>query len=190
MIGRLRGTLAGRTAASVLIDVAGVGYEVMVTPRTQTELPGTGEEVVIHTHLHGREDGITLFGFATEAERELFRVLITASGVGPKLAQGILGALTVSDIRRAIANEDVDALTVAPGVGKRSAQKLVLELKPKLEQSEALVVDGTSASSQMRQALENLGYSPSEIREVSPSIDVEAPVQLQIKEALRLLGRR
>jgi len=190
MIGRIRGTLAGRGAGSILIDVAGVGYEVVVTPRTQADLPGIGEEVVIHTHLHGREDGITLYGFGGESERDLFRVLITASGVGPKLAQGILGSLTVTDIRRAVANEDVDALTIAPGVGKRSAQKLVLELKPKLEQTEALVVDGNSSGSQVRQALESLGYSPAEVREVAPTLDIESPVPAQIKEALRLLGRR
>lgn len=190
MIGRLRGTLVGRSSGSIVIDVSGVGYEVMVTPRTQVELPGIGEEAVIHTHLHGREDGITLFGFPNEAERDLFRILLTASGVGPKLALGILGALTATEIRRAVATEDVDALTVAPGVGKRSAQKLVLELKPKMENVEATVLGGAPASSQVRQALETLGYTPAEIREIAAALDVGSPVQVQIKEALRLLGRR
>ncbi|HKX75797.1 MAG TPA: Holliday junction branch migration protein RuvA [Acidimicrobiia bacterium] len=190
MIGRLRGVLAGRGPGAVVIDVAGVGYEVAVTPRTQAELAGLGEEVVVHTHLQGREDGISLFGFPTETERDLFRVLLTASGVGPKLALGILGSLTAAEIRQAIAREDVDALTVAPGVGKRSAQKLVLELKPKLEQAEAHVVEANSAAAQVRQALEGLGYTPTEIREVAPSLDHELPVALQIREALRLLGRR
>ncbi len=190
MIGRLRGMLAGRSPGAVLIDVGGVAYEVLVTPRTQVELPGMGEEVVVHTHLHGREDGMSLYGFASEAERDLFRVLITASGVGPKLAQGILGSMTVAEVRQAIATEDVDALTVAPGVGRRSAQKLVLELKPKLEQAEALVVESTTAGAQVRQALETLGYTAAEIREVSSSLDLELSVPAQIKEALRLLGRR
>jgi Holliday junction DNA helicase RuvA len=190
MIGRLRGTLVGRSSGAIVIDVSGVGYEVMVTPRTQAELPGLGEEVVIHTHLQGREDGITLYGFPTEGDRDLFRVLLTASGVGPKLALGILGALTATEIRRAVATEDVDALTVAPGVGKRSAQKLVLELKPKMENVEATVLGTASTSSQVRQALEALGYTPAEIREIATSLDVESPIQVQIKEALRLLGRR
>lgn len=190
MIGRLRGTMVARGPGSIVIDVSGVGYEVMVTPRTQVELPGIGEEVVVHTHLHGREDGITLFGFGHEAERDLFRILLTASGVGPKLAQGMLGSLTVTEIRRAVAAEDVDALTIVPGVGKRSAQKLVLELKPKMENVEATVLEGTAAASQVRQALETLGYTPAEIRDVAPSLDFEAPVTIQIREALRLLGRR
>ena len=133
MIGRLRGTLVGRTAEAVTVDVAGVGYEVFTTPRTQGDLPGIGEELVIHTHLNVREDALTLFGFVSEAERNLFRVLITASGVGPKVGLAILASMSVAEIRRAIVTEDFDALTIVPGVGKRSAQKLVLELKPKLE---------------------------------------------------------
>jgi Holliday junction DNA helicase RuvA len=190
MIGRLRGRLSARGPAAVLVEVNGVGYEINVSPRTQVELPGVGEEVVIHTHLHLREDGMSLYGFASEAERDLFRVLLTASGIGPKLALGILGSMSVTELRRAIANDDVDALTVVPGVGKRSAQKLVLELKPRLEQEEASVLAGDSATSQVRQALESLGYSPAEIREVWGSLDGGAPIPDQVKEALRLLGRR
>jgi Holliday junction DNA helicase RuvA len=96
----------------------------------------------------------------------------------------------VTEIRRAVAAEDVDALTIVPGVGKRSAQKLVLELKPKMENVEATVLEGTASASQVRQALETLGYTPAEIRDVAPSLDFEAPVTIQIREALRLLGRR
>ena len=190
MIGRLRGTLAGRSQTAIVIDVGGVGYEVLVSPRTQAELPGTGEEIVVHTHLHGREDGIWLYGFPSEAERSLFRVLLSATGVGPKLALAILGAMTVTEIRRAIATEDVGALTVVPGVGKRGAQKLVLELKPKLEDSEADVIEGTGASAQLRQALESLGYTTIEIREVSSTVDHSLPVAEQIRAALQALSRR
>jgi len=190
VIGRLRGTLAGRSAIALLIDVSGVGYEVLVTPRTQAELPGTGEEIVLHTHLHGREDGISLYGFPTDGERNLFRILITAAGVGPKLGLAILGSMTVSEIRRAVSTEDVDALTVVPGVGKRSAQKLVLDLKPKLEDSEAEVIDGTGSATPLRQALESLGYSTAEIREVSPNIDHSLPVAEQIRAALQALSQR
>jgi holliday junction DNA helicase RuvA len=190
MIGRLRGTLAGRSSTTILVEVAGVGEEVVVSPRTQAELPGTGEEIVVHTHLHGREDGIVLYGFPAEAERNLFRVLITATGVGPKLAIAILGAMTVGQVRRAVATEDVDALTTVPGVGKRSAQKLVLELKPKLEDSEADVIEGSGTSAQLRQALESLGYSAVEIREVSPAVDHSLPVADQIRAALQALSRR
>lgn len=190
MIGRLRGTLVARSASTITVDVSGVGYEVQVTPRTQTSLPGIGEELVVHTHLHGKEDGLVLYGFASESERNLFRVLITASGVGPKLAQAILGSLSVSEIRVAIATDDVDALTIVPGVGKRSAQKLVLELKPKLEDAEAMVLESNGGSGQLRQALESLGYTPAEIREVSSAIDKEASVPEQIRAALQALGRK
>lgn len=190
MIGRLRGTMVARSASTITIDVSGVGYELQVTPRTQASLPGIGEEVVVHAHLYGREDGVVLFGFASESERNLFRVLITASGVGPKLAQAILGSLSVSEIRVAIATDDVDALTIVPGVGKRSAQKLVLELKPKLEDSEAMVLESPGSTGQLRQALESLGYTPAEIREVSGTIDYEAPIPEQIRAALQALGRR
>jgi Holliday junction DNA helicase RuvA len=190
MIGRLRGVLVGRSATTITIEVAGVGYEVQVTPRTQSGLPGIGEELVVHTHLHGREDGLVLYGFASESERSLFRVLITASGVGPKLGQAILGSLTVSEIRRAVAAEDVDALTIVPGVGKRSAQKMVLELKPKLEDSEADVVHASGAGAQLRQALEGLGYTPAEIRDVAATIDFDSPIPDQIRAALQALSRK
>lgn len=188
MIGRLRGTLVGRSRIGITVDVAGVGYEIITTPRTQSDLPGIGEEVVIHTHLHGREDGITLYGFGSEAERDLFRVLITASGLGPKLGQAILGALSVTEVRKAIATEDVDALVVVPGVGRRSAQKIVLELKPKLEEEEASVVTGSGG--ELRQALEGLGYTATEIRGAIAEVDRNLSVLEQIRSALQLLSRR
>lgn len=190
MIGRLRGTLVSRTAEAVTIDVAGVGYEVFTTPRTQGDLPGIGEELVIHTHLNVREDALTFFGFVSEAERNLFRILITASGVGPKVGLAILASMSVSEIRRAIVTEDFDALTIVPGVGKRSAQKLVLELKPKLEGGEAEVIGGTGSAAMLRQALEGLGYSPSEVRDAVASADVSLPVAEQIRTALQSLGRK
>jgi Holliday junction DNA helicase RuvA len=188
VIGRLRGTLVAIRGTGAVIDVHGVGYEVAMTPRSLGSLPGVGEEVVVHTHLHGREDGMSLFGFASESDRDLFRTLLTASGVGPKLALAVLGSMTGAELRRAVAMEDVDALTVVPGVGKRSAQKLVLELRPKLAEAEAEVVGGSPAGT-VRQALEGLGYTPGEIREVVPQIDPALPVADQIKAALRMLAR-
>lgn len=188
MIGRLRGTLVAVRGSGAVVDVHGVGYEVAMTPRSLGALPGVGEEVVVHTHLHGREDGISLFGFASEADRDLFRTLLTAAGVGPKLALSVLGAMTAAELKRAVAMEDADALTVVPGVGKRSAQKLVLELRPKLADAEADVVGGSPAGA-VRQALENLGYTPAEIREVVPHVDPALPVAEQLKSALRMLAR-
>ena len=113
MIGRLRGTLVALRPTAVVLDVAGVGYEVVVTPRSVAQLPTVGEEVVVHTHLVVREDALVIHGFGSEAERDLFRVLLTASGVGPKVAMATLGALQPDEFRRAIAAEDIDTLTIS-----------------------------------------------------------------------------
>lgn len=190
MIGRLRGTLVSLRATGVVLDVGGVGYEVVVTPRTVVDLPSLGEEVVLHTHLVVREDAMALHGFGNETERDLFRILLSASGIGPKVAMATLGALTSEELRRAIAAEDFDTLTTVPGIGKRGAQKMVLELKPKITAVEAESVVGTSTVSQVREALEGLGYQAGEIREVMAGIETDAAVGDQLRQALRSLGRR
>lgn len=187
MIGRLRGTLANTRGSVVTVDVAGVGYEANMTPRDIAELPGVGEEVVVHTHTHVREDDLALFAFGSERDRELFRTLLTASGVGPKVAMAMLASMSADEIVRAVVNEDPDALTVTPGVGKRGAQKIVLELGPKLA---GQVVDITSSgdAAAVRQALEGLGYSAGEISEAMTEVDPTGPLQDQIKSALQTLG--
>lgn len=189
MIGRLRGLLVARRGDSVTIEVGGVGYEVSLTPRSLAGLPGVGEEVVVHVHTHVREDDMSLFGFDSEADRDLFRILLTASGVGPRVAQSILATLEHGEIVRAIASEDPDALTAAPGVGKRGAQKIVLELAPKLAGHEAAVT-GRGSALMVRQALEALGYSTDEINGVIGEVDSTESVELQVKAALQALGRR
>lgn len=188
MIGRLRGMLVSNRGGSVCIDVNGIGYEVGMTPRDLASLPGIGEEIVVHTHTHVREDDISLYGFASEGDRELFRVLLTASGVGPKVAQSMLASMSAEDIVMAIVNEDPEALTVAPGVGKRGAQKIVLELGPKLAGREIEVVGGGDLVS-VRQALEGLGYSTAEINGVVNELDPDDPIEKQIKHALQQLGK-
>ncbi|HWL49140.1 MAG TPA: Holliday junction branch migration protein RuvA, partial [Acidimicrobiia bacterium] len=165
MIGRLRGILVSRRGEVVSVEVGGVGYEVTMTPRGVSALPGVGEEVVVHTHTHVREDEMSLYGFGAEADRDLFRILLGAGGVGPKLAMSILGAMTHQEIVRSIVTEDADALTVVPGVGKRGAQKIVLELGPKLAGVDVEVVGSTNLVT-VRQALEGLGYSTEEINGV------------------------
>lgn len=172
----------------VLIDVAGVGYEIAMTPEAMASLPSVGEEIVIHTHLQVREDDMSLYGFSTAADRDLFRVVISASGVGPRVGMALLATLDADQLRRAIATEDVSALSRAPGVGKRSAQKIILELRPKLADAEAELVNGTGPS-QVRQALENLGYSPEEISEAVADLDEDVSVSEQLKTALRVLGQ-
>ena len=191
MIGRLRGTLVGRSGEAVVIDVAGVGYEITMTPRDIAALPGLGEDVVVHTHLHVREDALAVFGFESDLARNLFRTLIGTSGVGPKVAMAMLASYRPDELRSAVVTEDVDALSAVPGIGKRTAQKLILELRPKLADLEAESVIGESASSgaQVREALESLGYSSIEIREVIATLPGDAPVQEQLRRALQALGR-
>lgn len=188
MIGRLRGTLGGITPEGVLLEVGGVGYEVRMTPEAVTGLPAVGEEVVVHTHLQVREDDMSLYGFSHASDRELFRILISASGVGPRVGLALMATLRPNDLRRAIVEEDVAALSTAPGVGKRSAQKIILELRPKMADADAEVVS-SSGTAQVRQALEQLGYGPEEINEVVGDLDRDGPIEDQIKQALKALGQ-
>lgn len=188
MIGRLRGTVADRRTETVILDVGGVGYRVAVTPRTLVALPGLGEEAVLHTHLHVREDQLALFGFASIDERDLFDLLLGVSGVGPKVALAILATLTPDDLKRAVAGNDLTQLTSVPGIGKRSAEKLMLELRPKMDVfTETQTSSGTM--SQAREALENLGYSMDEIRESLSELAHELTVEELVTTALRALGK-
>ncbi|MFQ5947417.1 MAG: Holliday junction branch migration protein RuvA [Acidimicrobiia bacterium] len=191
MIGRVRGMLVAKGGETVVVDVHGVGYEVAVTPRAVTELPSIGEEVVLHTHLHVREDQLVLFGFTADDERDLFRVLLGASGLGPKLAQAILATLRPVELRRAVLADDTATLELVPGVGKRSAQKLVLELRPRLALPEGdLPAEPSSRAAEVRQALEGLGYQAVEIREVVAGLPDEGRVEDLLRRALQQLGRR
>jgi Holliday junction DNA helicase RuvA len=189
MIGRLRGTVADRRTESVILDVGGVGYRIAVTPRTLVALPGLGEEAVLHTHLHVREDQLALFGFGSIEERDLFDLLLGASGVGPKVALAILATLTPDELRRAVAGNDLALLTAVPGIGKRSAEKLMLELRPKMDVL-AEANSSSGAMSQAREALENLGYSSEEIRDSLSDLSHESPVEELVTMALRSLGKR
>jgi Holliday junction DNA helicase RuvA len=182
--------LVAKHPERVVLDVAGVGYEIAVTPQTLLGLPGAGEEAVIHTHLHVREDQLALFGFATEEERQLFRLLLGVSGVGPKVALAILGTLTPTDLRRAVVAEDAQALTMVPGIGKRSAQKLMLELRPKLELPDAELIGGGSATAEVREALENLGYQSAEIRDAMRELPAELPLEELLRLSLQELGKQ
>jgi Holliday junction DNA helicase RuvA len=188
VIGRLRGTLVVVGATGVVIDVGGVGYEVALTAAALGDLPPIGEEAVIHTHLHVREDQMSLFGFTSLDQRDLFRLLIGVSGVGPKVAMAILGTMTTDDLRRAVATDDVAALTAVPGIGKRSAQKLLLELRPRLELSDA-VVGSSGAMAETRAALEGLGYQPDEIRAAMRELSADLPVEELLRRSLQQLGR-
>ena len=191
MIGRLRGMLASKVAETVVLEVGGIGYEIAVTPRALGDLPSVGEEAVLHTHLHVREDQLALFGFPTEAERNLFRLLLGASGVGPKVALAICATLVPDALRRAVLADDTDTLQTVPGIGKRSAQKLILELRPRLDLPDAdLPGAAGSALAEVRAALEGLGYQAAEIKAAVAVLPAEGTVEDLLRKALRSLGQQ
>ena len=188
MIGRLTGTIVETSHEFVVLDVGGVGYLIAITPRTMTDLPGIGEEVVLHTHLHVREDQLALFGFDSAADKDLFGMLLGVSGVGPKVAMAILGTMTYDQLSMAVASDDIGALTAVPGIGKRSAQKLLLELKPKMD-----ILEGVSMTSgpiaEVREALEVLGYGPDEIRGTLADMPPQLTVEEMVRRSLQQLGK-
>ena len=187
MIARLRGIVVSKRGDSLTLETGGIGYAISMTTRGASSLPDVGEEAVVHTHLNVRDDGMSLFGFGSESERDLFRTLLGVSGVGPKLGLSILSSLTPDEVRTALAKGDTDALTVAPGLGRRGAQRLVLELGPTMEAMSTLDGGGTSP---VRRALEGLGYTAAEINQATAGVDSSLPVEDQVKTALQELGRR
>jgi holliday junction DNA helicase RuvA len=199
VIGSLRGTLLDRTSrGEVLVDVGGVGYRVLVTPATLTELGAPGGTVVLHTHLHVREDALTLYGFATADERVCFEALIGAHGVGPALALAILAVHRPASLRQALADDDVESLCLVPGIGKKTATRLLLELKARLDlpDGDLSVVLGIDESApgpraEVREALASLGYAADEIAPVVRDLPADGDVQRLLREALgRLAGAR
>lgn len=188
MISRLRGKPGARSADGLLVDVNGVGYLVAVTPSVFRRAEGVAE-VVVETYLHVREDTLQLYGFADAAERELFTQLLSVSGVGPKVALAIVSGSPPAELRRAIALEDTARFEAIPGIGKKTAQRVVLELKEKLGTAPvASAPNETSASSGhlvARDALVELGYSVVEAEHALADVDPDLPPEERIRLALR-----
>jgi Holliday junction DNA helicase RuvA len=186
MIGALRGTVAERSSTGeVLLDVQGVCYRVQVTPTTLATLVDTSTPVLLHTHLHVRETELTLFGFDSRDERACFEALIGAHGVGPAMAMAILGVHRPQALRELVASDDADALCLVPGIGKKTAAKLLLELKSRLDLPLADVVPiSNTPRAEVRDALAALGYGPDEIHEATRELPTDGDVQLLLKHAL------
>ena len=182
MISRLRGAVVARTGERLVLEVGGVGYAVAVTP-TASRLAERGGEVVLETYLHVREDALQLYGFAEPAERELFEHLLAVSGVGPKVALAIVSGSPPADLRRAIALDDTARFEAIPGIGKKTAQRVVLELKEKL--GSVAVAAEPSADLAARDALVELGYSVLEAERALAEIDPELPPEERVRLALR-----
>ncbi len=190
MIGRLRGTLVHRShRGEVMLDVGGVGYRISVSPATAVDLGSVGNEVVVHTHMHVREDALTLYGFATADARDCFESLLGAHGVGPGLALAILSTHGPEDLRRVVFEGDLDSLTLVPGVGRKTAARLLLELKSRLDVPEGDSVPANGSSrAEVREALAALGYQPDEVRRAMVDLPAEGDVRILVRTALQVLG--
>lgn len=197
MIGSLRGVVLDRLAiGELLIEVGGVGYRVSVPAGTMAVVDGPGAPVFLHVHTHVRDDAIVLYGFATGDERACFEALLGAHGVGPALALSILSSLSPMSLRRAVAGDDVDALTIVPGVGKKTAARLLLELKSRLELPEGepeLILaaangGGITARAEVKAALAGLGYGADEVRDAVRELPDDGPVEELLRSALRQLA--
>ena len=190
MIGSLRGSVLERTpTGEVILEVGGVGYRVFV-PISAVPTLRPGAEGFLYTHLHVRDDAMLLYGFPTRDERDTFEVLIGSSGVGPKLALAILSVHAPDALRRCLADDDLASLCLVPGVGKRTAQKLMVDLRARLDVPDVdLTTSGTgSARAEAREALAALGYSPDEVRDVLTRLPDDAPVEALVRDALKQLA--
>ena len=188
MIARLRGRVVARRPDGIVLDVGGVGYLLQATPSALRLAEGS-DEVVVETYLHVREDALQLFGFAAAEERELFEHLLSVSGVGPKVALAIVSGSRPADLRRAIVLEDTARFEAIPGIGRKTAQRVVLELKEKLGTAAVVPESGGPASPHLiaRDALVELGYSvvdaESALAEVDPALSPEERVKLALRRA-------
>ena len=203
MIGRIRGTLAEKQPPEILVDVAGVGYEIHMPMTSFYQLPAVGDEVVVYTHFVVREDAQLLFGFADKLERGLFRELIKANGVGPKLGLAILSGMSAPQFLSSVQNEDVSALVSLPGIGKKTAERLVVELKDRLAKfgkmqsvavpapssdllSGSTFVAVNSAREEAQSALIALGYKPAQASKLVDSVHKDGmESESLIREALK-----
>jgi holliday junction DNA helicase RuvA len=194
MIGSLRGTVVDRPApGEVIVDVGGVGYRVAVTTSMLAGMASPGGEVSLHVHTHVRDDAIVLYGFAHADERRCFEALLGAHGVGPSLALAILSSLSPAALSTAVLEDDVDTLCLVPGVGRKTAARLLLELKARLDlpslEAPAPTAAAGSLRSDAREALTELGYGSDEIRGVLEGLDVGGSVEELVRAALRELAR-
>ncbi len=194
MIASISGTVGSLTAQGVVVTVGGVGLSVQITPTARARLR-VGEQASFATTLVVREDSLTLFGFETEDERELFELLQTSSGVGPKLAQAVLTVHTPDAVRRALGSEDLATLCLVPGIGRKGAQRLVLELKEKVSAGGRLPGAGDGWRDTLAGALLGLGWSAGQVDEAVQRLAAEHPgataadVPTLLREGLALLGR-
>jgi len=200
MIARLDGILLQKSVAQCVVDIHGIGYRIVVPLSTFYELPDAGCRVVLQIHTHVREDAVSLYGFHTDEEREVFKLMISVGGIGPKLAVNILSGISAGEWIRAIVSEDLKRLTGIPGVGRKTAERMILELKDKAGHlsrevapaGDAVVLTADQAKEDALSALVNLGYKGSSVRDAVELAmkDASEPLSLDdlLKKALRFLA--
>lgn len=201
MIAFIRGIVADMTESSIILEAGNIGYEIFMTSSAMDRLLRTGEEVKIHTHFHVREDAMQLYGFLSKDDLQMFRLLLGVNGIGPKAALGVMSGITPDELRFAVLSDDVKTISKAPGIGKKTAQKLILELKDKLKLEDAFelklahehAVEGSASVHDGHQeaveALVALGYSNTDaLRAVRQVTDVDAEdVEAVLRAALKNL---
>ncbi|HYH52990.1 MAG TPA: Holliday junction branch migration protein RuvA [Solirubrobacterales bacterium] len=192
MIAAVRGEVMVRRPDHVVIDVGGVGYRLAVSAETLKGVPATGRDVFLHAELVAREDSLTLYGFSSEEERDLFRLLVTVSGVGPKVAIATLSGGTARDLLRAIAAGDAKRFQAVPGIGKRTAERIIVELREKVTgalEEEVVLADSEEGDARTlaRDGLVNLGYAPLEAEQLLAGVEGTEPQDL-VAAALRKAG--
>ena len=196
MIASISGTIVEILPDGAVVDVHGVGYRLLMPSSVIASLPAVGKPVRAHTHLHVREDAMTLYGFSTIEQRDLFSVLLGVGGIGPKGALAVLSVYSPEAFRKALVTEDLDALTLIPGVGKKTAARMILELREKLALPELEVVPGGNGKRavlvEVKGALLNLGYTPAEARSAMESLpqdrdgsSLEDLLKMALKELVR-----
>lgn len=198
MISYIKGELAGVTEEKAIIEAGGIGYGIYMPGKDLAQLPGIGEQLKIHTYLNVREDAMQLFGFLTGDELEVFRLLITVNGIGPKGGLGILSALSADELRFAVMAGDVKAITAAPGIGKKTAERLILDLKDKLKMEDILERQpeeadlrsgtvGNDVQTEAVEALVSLGYGSAEsLRAVREAVKENQEIELGAEALLKI----
>lgn len=192
MIGRLSGKLIAKHPPQIVVDVHGVGYELNVPMSTFYQLPATGAEVVLLTHMIVREDAHQLYGFATEQERAVFRQLLKISGVGARTALAVLSGMSVADLHQAVSEQDSGRITKIPGIGKKTAERLLLELRDKFDLKVVMTAAAGASSSgnDIANALLALGYNDKEAAWAIKQLPPEANLNEGIRQALKLLSKQ
>ncbi|MDA9689949.1 Holliday junction branch migration protein RuvA [Betaproteobacteria bacterium] len=184
MINRILGIIVERNPSVVIVDVGGVGYEIGIPVSTFSKLPPIGEKVLLFTHLYIREDSHQLFGFLEEMERSLFGKIIKVSGIGPRVGLAILSTISPASLVSYIENRNTENLCQIPGIGKKTAERMILELNGKIE----TLPENTNDNEELVQALLSLGYSEKEVRSTVSTIEYKLTIQEKIKKALKLLS--